>query len=70
MIKIYFYRIKYFKKYNKQICKTIKGIHDKKIIHREFKPENIFINDNMDIKIGDFGISKQFGYLFHIRVFH
>ena len=42
----------------KQICRGIKEIHDKKIIHRDLKPENIFIN-NMDIKIGDFGISKQ-----------
>ena len=43
----------------KQICKGIKEIHDKKIIHRDLKPENIFIN-NLDIKIGDFGISIKF----------
>ena len=41
----------------KQICIGIKEIHDKKIIHRDLKPENIFITDNMNIKIGDFGIS-------------
>ena len=43
----------------KQICKGIKEIHNKKIVHRDLKPENIFINGKMDIKIGDFGISKQ-----------
>ena len=43
----------------KQICIGIKEIHDKKIIHRDLKPENIFIHDNMNIKIGDFGISHQ-----------
>ena len=43
-----------------QICKGIKEIHDKKIIHRDLKPDNIFMNENMIIKIGDFGISKQF----------
>ena len=43
-----------------QLCHGIKEIHDKKIIHRDLKPDNIFINDNMVIKIGDFGISKQF----------
>ena len=42
-----------------QLCHGIKIIHDKKIIHRDLKPDNIFINDNMIIKIGDFGISKQ-----------
>ena len=43
----------------KQICIGTTEIHDKKIIHRDLKSENIFINDNMTIKIGDFGISKQ-----------
>ena len=43
-----------------QICIGIKEIHNKNIIHREIKPENIFINEKKEIKIGDFGISKQF----------
>ena len=44
----------------KKICIGIKEIHNKNIIHRNIKPENIFINDNKDIKIGDFSISKYF----------
>ena len=44
----------------KQICLGIKEIHDKNIIHRDIKPENIFMSKNKDIKIGDFGISKQY----------
>ena len=43
----------------KQICIGIKEIHNKKIVHRDIKPENIFIKENLNIKIGDFGISKQ-----------
>ena len=43
----------------KKICIGIKEIHDKRIVHRDLKPEHIFMNDNMDIKIGGFGISKQ-----------
>ena len=43
----------------KQICLGIKEIHDKNIIHRDLKPENIFMNTNGEIKIGDFGISKE-----------
>ena len=43
-----------------QICKGIQEIHNKKIIHRDLNPKNIFMNKNMIIKIGDFGISKLF----------
>ena len=41
-----------------QICLALKEIHKKNIIHRDLIPENIFINENHKIKIGDFGISK------------
>ena len=34
-------------------------MHKMKIIHRDLNPKNIFMNKNMEIKIGDFGISKQ-----------
>ena len=43
----------------KQICLGLKEIHSKNIIHRDLKPENIFMNKNNEIKIGDFGISKE-----------
>ena len=42
-----------------KICKGIKDIHDKKLIHRNLKPDNIFFNSVMMVKIGDFGIEKQ-----------
>ena len=41
-----------------QICEGLKIIHDNKIMHRDLTPDNIFIDDNNKIKIGDFGISK------------
>ena len=41
-----------------QICEGLNIIHDNKIIHRDLTPDNIFIDDNNKIKIGDFGISK------------
>ena len=40
-----------------QICHGLKDIHNAKIIHRDLSPDNIFINENNKIKIGDFGIA-------------
>ena len=43
---------------SREICNGIKEIHSKKVIHRDLKPDNIFISNDYKIKIGDFGISK------------
>ena len=43
-----------------QICAGLKEIHNNGIIHRDLTPDNIFIDINDNIKIGDFGISKIF----------
>ncbi len=41
-----------------QICLAIKHIHDRKILHRDLKSQNIFLTQNGLIKLGDFGIAK------------
>ena len=43
----------------KQICIGIKEIHNKKLIHKDLKPENIIIKDDMDIKLIDLGLTKK-----------
>ena len=37
-------------------------LHDNKIIHRDLKLGNVFLNDNMEVKIGDFGLATKVDY--------
>ncbi|XP_032812294.1 serine/threonine-protein kinase Nek5-like isoform X2 [Petromyzon marinus] len=42
-----------------QICLAVKHIHDRKVLHRDIKAQNIFLtNNNSSIKLGDFGIAR------------
>lgn len=41
-----------------QVAKGIQAAHNKGIIHRDIKPQNIVINDNGKVKITDFGIAR------------
>ena len=41
-----------------QVCLAIKHIHDRKILHRDIKSQNVFLMKNGQIKLGDFGIAK------------
>ncbi|CAG9334940.1 unnamed protein product [Blepharisma stoltei] len=41
-----------------QICLAMKHVHDRKVLHRDIKGQNIFLMSNGMIKLGDFGIAK------------
>lgn len=40
------------------ICHALELCGKKQVIHRDIKPQNLFVNDFDDFKLGDFGISK------------
>ena len=42
-----------------QMILGLYSIHKKKILHRDLKSQNIFLTKELNIKIGDFGVSKR-----------
>ena len=43
----------------KQVIEGIGYVHSKKILHRDIKLDNILLDGKGNVKIGDFGVSKQ-----------
>ncbi|XBW35701.1 hypothetical protein QEN19_001271 [Hanseniaspora menglaensis] len=43
----------------RQILEALSYIHSQNIIHRDLKPMNIFIDEQINIKIGDFGLATN-----------
>lgn len=41
-----------------QLCLALKHVHDRKILHRDIKSQNVFLMKTGVIKLGDFGIAR------------
>ncbi|XP_014677031.1 PREDICTED: mitogen-activated protein kinase 7-like, partial [Priapulus caudatus] len=41
-----------------QILRGLKYVHSANVIHRDLKPSNLLVNENCDLKIGDFGMAR------------
>ena len=40
------------------VCNALEVCHEQNIIHRDIKPDNIFVSKNGDYKLGDFGVAR------------
>lgn len=48
--------------YMTQILSALKYLHKHQVIHRDLKLGNIFLSDQMEIKLGDFGLATKLEY--------
>ncbi|CAD8113364.1 unnamed protein product [Paramecium sonneborni] len=48
--------------YLKQLIGALKYIHSHRVLHRDLKLGNLFINDKMELKLGDFGLATKLDY--------
>ena len=46
----------------RQIITACQYLHNNRVIHRDLKLGNLFLNDEMEIKIGDFGLATRVDY--------
>ena len=42
-----------------QLCSALHAIHSEHVLHRDLKPSNVFLSSQLDVKLGDFGLSRQ-----------
>ena len=47
-------------KWIRQMAEVLHFLHSRNLVHRDLKPENVLLTENDDIKIGDFGLAREF----------
>ncbi|CAN7993033.1 unnamed protein product, partial [Ixodes hexagonus] len=52
---------KIVKSYLRQILEGILFCHQRRVLHRDLKPQNLLIDQNGNIKVADFGLARAFG---------
>jgi mitogen-activated protein kinase 1/3 len=42
--------------------KALKFMHSGNVVHRDLKPSNLFVNSDLTLKVGDFGLAQIVGH--------
>ena len=49
------------KSFMSQLLQGIAFCHENRVLHRDLKPQNLLINNKMQLKLADFGLARAFG---------
>jgi len=44
-----------------QLLRGVAFCHDRRVLHRDLKPQNLLINKDFELKLADFGLARAFG---------
>ena len=47
-------------KWMKQMADAIAYLHSHDVVHRDLKPDNVFLTATEDVKLGDFGLAREY----------
>lgn len=56
--------------YMRQILLGVQYLHSRRIIHRDLKLGNLFLDDDLCVKIGDFGLAAKIEYEGNVTIFY
>ena len=47
-------------KWMRQIADAVSHLHSRNVVHRDLKPDNVLLTATEDVKLGDFGLARQY----------